>query len=454
MTEDLTKRYKNYALYLPSLQYGYADFVASNSDKDVREGNLPTGFSISDLNFLNPKSKLWTCGNVLYSGGQYGTERIERRNIVAERNWANTVVVGDSGGFQLGTREYKNKREQEHMDRFEFDPQAMFENWHSCGYRERTLTWLELYTDYAMTLDMVLWAEENYAKSKNYTHASQSHLRKLSIQQLIDLSVDNLRYFADNRGKIPGRSTKFLSVIQDIGVVNGVDTGMEWYKAVKDFDFEGWSLGSEAGNVPLNTLKWLRRLLDDGKLERTEWVHLLMKSPPRLSVIFTAIQHAVSKAANREIQLSYDSSSPHQTAGLNTSLNIIPELTSDLRTWTMSSERIKQSYDIATGKEQLTWEIETPLAKFFTPNDLVYKQDAYDDSRTDPLASNLLVNHNIYAFHRAAVDACDLAFHPQNKDYSRIPTEISDAIACIEQYFVCDNPDVLHEQYAKAFNAI
>lgn len=111
---------------------------------------------------------------------------------------------------------------------------------------------------------MVLWAKNN----------DSSQLHHLTTQQLIDLSVDNLRYFADNRGK-QRRTTKFLSVLQDIG--DG--TGEAWYQAVKDFEFEGYALGSETGRM-MDSLWWLRRLLNDGKLDKAEWIHCLMKSPP------------------------------------------------------------------------------------------------------------------------------------------------------------------------------
>ena len=108
-----------------------------------------------------------------------------------------------------------------------------------------------------MTLDMVLWAAETNARP----NAKKSQLRKLSVQQLIDLSVDNLRYFADHRGQ-GKRNTKFLNVIQDTG--NG--SGEAWYKAVKDFEFEGFALGNEHDGM-MGSIRWLKRLLDDYHLE-------------------------------------------------------------------------------------------------------------------------------------------------------------------------------------------
>ena len=242
----------------------------------------------------------------MYSCGQFDKKQIRNRDIVAERNVSDCVVIGDSGGFQLGTGSITSKAELKHLEHFKNDAVAQYNNWQQCDFRERTLRWLDRYTDYAMTLDMVLWAAEEYEQP----NAKKSQLRKLSVQQLIDLSVDNLRFFADNRGR-GGRGTKFLSVLQDIG--NG--TGEAWYQAVKDFEFEGFALGSETGGM-LNSLQWLRRLLNDYKLDKSEWIHTLGKSPPINSVVYTAAQRALRKALGRDdFTISLDSSSPHQLAG-------------------------------------------------------------------------------------------------------------------------------------------
>lgn len=448
MTENLTERYADYAVYLVSLQKQYA-YEATRENAEVRNGDLPQGFDVSDLNFLNPKSKLWSCGYTLYSAGQFDKAQIGTRDIVAERkkDWK-TVVVGDSGGFQLGTGAISNKQEKAHLERYKNDPKQQIEHWGNSGFIQRSFSWLEGYTDYAMTLDMVLWA--SYVTG--FEHSKQSQLRKLSVQQLIDLSVSNLRYFEQHTGLLANQTTKYLNVLQDIGVVDGVDTGMLWYNAVKDFKFtKGWALGSDTGNIALNTLRWLRRLLEDDNLSNTEWIHALMKSPPRYSVVYTAIQKAISKAAGREIKISYDSSSPHQAAGFQRTPMKQPLLTSDIDTWKFTGDRIEQNINIARGTQQLEWEMETPLAKFFTPNDLIYKTEAYVDSRTDTFAEMLLVNHNIYTFHKAALDACDLVWHPTKQNHSRLPMVIADMLECIEQYFTSDKTDVLEKKYEKAF---
>ena len=273
MSENLTNLYKNYAVYLPSIQQQYAE-LATRSNKSFTRQNIPKNLKFEDTNFLNENSKLWSCGWGLYSSGQFEKAQIRKNDIVKDRDRTKTTIIGDSGGFQLGTGAISNTKEKAHLERYKNDANKQIANWADSGFRERTLKWLDRYADYAVTLDMVLWAAESY----NFSHTVNSQIRKLSIQQLIDLSVDNLEYFANYRGTW-GKGAKILNVLQD----TGDGTGDIWYNAVKDFDFEGWALGSNTSKI-FDSIKWLRRLLEDKKLEKTELVHILQKSPPFKSI--------------------------------------------------------------------------------------------------------------------------------------------------------------------------
>jgi len=61
---DLTKRYNDFAVYLPALQKSYTTAVASA--KAPKNRPFPKGITMRDLDFLNPKSKLWHYGYALY----------------------------------------------------------------------------------------------------------------------------------------------------------------------------------------------------------------------------------------------------------------------------------------------------------------------------------------------------------------------------------------------------
>ena len=122
MTENLTEQYKDYAVYLPSLQQQYANYATkTNSETNRPSQRIPKNFDTQMLNFLDKDSKLWHCGYTLYSCGQFDKKQIRNRDIVAERNVSDCVVIGDSGGFQLGTGSITSKAELKHLEHFKND---------------------------------------------------------------------------------------------------------------------------------------------------------------------------------------------------------------------------------------------------------------------------------------------------------------------------------------------
>lgn len=439
MSENLTKQYAGYALYLPSLQKYYAEHAVKRNSETSRMSRIPKGFDNRWLNFLDTDSKLWHCEHVLYSSGQFNSRRIRARDIVAERDVNKTTIVGDSGGFQLGTGKLPNGPERDHLELYKNDPLAQYNNWQHCDFRSRTLRWLEKYTDYAMTLDMVLWAAEEYGQSNTVS----SQLRKLTVQQLIDLSVDNLRYFSDNRGR-GSTSTKFLSVLQDIG--NG--TGDAWYDAVKSFDFEGWSLGGEVGGM-LSSLQWLRRLLNDQNLDKSEWVHLLMKSPPVNSVVYTAAQRSLRKLLGRDdFTISFDSSSPFQMAGKQRSLALMPNFTADRKTWKIGGFSMPQDIRIARREKQAAFALAPPLEKYLSAHDL-YAHDIDDsDFFTDTWSEHILTNHNLYTYHQYSIQGCDLVFDPHKQDHGRVPEDLLEIVELMDSYFAGENSGEIQAKFA------
>ena len=59
MTENLTEQYKDYAVYLPSLQQQYANYATkTNSETNRPSQRIPKNFDTQMLNFLDKDSKL------------------------------------------------------------------------------------------------------------------------------------------------------------------------------------------------------------------------------------------------------------------------------------------------------------------------------------------------------------------------------------------------------------
>ena len=281
-----------------------------------------------------------------------------------------------------------------------------------------------------MTLDMVLWAREGVSNPFN----ANSPLRKLSNKQLIDLSVDNLQYFADNRGRF-NTSTKYLNVLQDIG--NG--TGMQWYNAIKDFDFEGWAFGSETKNTLFAACWWCRKLLDDGKLDNAEWIHMLGCSPIVKQVVFTAIQRALRKTLKSKITLSLDSSSPIQMASVASSYVQLNSFTEDIKTWRISATPIAENLDVAKRRVDVAMPSHSPHSKVLDWADIVYRDGLYDDTRRDKLSYHLLENYNMFMFHLNGWNGNELVFGDRAKSEGEVPAVLDDAVGLIQEYFEVEN---------------
>ena len=124
----------------------------------------------------------------------------------------------------------------------------------------------------------------------------------MSVKQLIDLTVENLKYIDTQRDIGNEHKTKWLNVTQCIGNVNGVNSGLEWYNAVKDFDFEGWAFGGGTAIHLNQLLRWTRKIIEDGKFEGREWIHILMKSPPYSSILYTVIQNKINELCGTDLK--------------------------------------------------------------------------------------------------------------------------------------------------------
>ena len=97
MAIDLTPRWDNFAVYLPAIQKSYAKAAYKIEDRDRV---MPEGITQKDLNFLNPKSKLWHYGYGLYSAGQF--KNGEQQTDIVTNRADGITILGDSGGYQVG----------------------------------------------------------------------------------------------------------------------------------------------------------------------------------------------------------------------------------------------------------------------------------------------------------------------------------------------------------------
>lgn len=224
-------------------------------------------------------------GSFFYPYGLFSAGHANLDNVKAEKSEKyirarddDTIVIGDSGGFQIATgvlsMDWKNETSVDKM-------------------RMKILRWLEETADYSMILDV-----------PTYTIEKSPQAGMKNMKDCLDKTRENIDYFIKHRRD---GMTKFLNIIQG----RSVKESCEWYDMIKDYPLEGWSL---AGNNTVDlemSLTHIIRMRDDKKLNQDQhWLHFLGVSRLHASCIFTTIQRILRKTVSDNITISYDASSP------------------------------------------------------------------------------------------------------------------------------------------------
>lgn len=245
----------NKFLYIPSFQIGA---LTSNVKANNQLGDIDAKFWHKDFpeEFRYPYFLL-TAGH-----------SFKQPDTRVRMGLEDAFVVGDSGGFQIASGALK------------WDEKTKDEN------RKLIFNWLENNSDVAMNLDI--------PPRMNYEGKFDFALKE---------SKENFQYFYENQsGK-----TKFLNVLQG-GTAENFQT---WYNEMKDFDFQGWSIGG-AGNSIYKFLCGLSILMENKEHLKTknEYVHILGASSVRFFIMFAAVQAMFNKEGIN-IKLMTDSSTPN-----------------------------------------------------------------------------------------------------------------------------------------------
>ena len=293
---NLTPLQKDYAVYLPAISSFYSTYVAKQRlEEFVPNDRIPKGFDrgIEGMNFLNEEAGYFTYKYALYSAGhaQLNLEKsVVQESMIQQRDRGNTIIVGDSGGYQIGKGVLK-------FDWLNFEGDSANKT------RLDILRWLELTADWSMMLDVPTWACD-------HIHAPKTGLK--SFEDCLDKTRFNNKFFLENRN---GKDTKFLNVLQG----SDWDTAEKWYEGVKEFSdnklwgenaAEGWAMGgANMCKMPI-TLKRLMTMRDEGMLDGKNWIHFLGTAQLDWSCYLTLIQRQIRKHINPELTISFDCASP------------------------------------------------------------------------------------------------------------------------------------------------
>jgi len=293
---NLTPLQKDYAVYLPAISSFYSTYVAKQRlEEFVSKDRIPAGFDrgIEGMNFLNADQGYFTYKYALYSAGhaQLDLEKsMVQESMIQDRDRSNTMILGDSGGYQIGKGVLK------------FD-WLNFEGAEANKTRKKILEWLELTADWSMMLDVPTWACD-------HIHSPKTGLK--TFEDCLNKTRFNNDYFLQNRlGQ-----TKWLNVLQG----GDWDTAEKWYRGVVEFsdpkgkyagkEAEGWAFGGANMCKMDITLKRLMTMRDEGMLTGKNWIHFLGTAQLDWSCYLTQIQRQLRKHINPELTISFDCASP------------------------------------------------------------------------------------------------------------------------------------------------
>jgi len=325
--EDLFKGSENSALFLPSISSIYVRMLSNIEEKPVRDGNLPKGLPDTELlNYLNADKGLFYYPYTLYSVGHAAMD-IEKSNkvedMIQNRDHKNTLVLGDSGGFQIA----KGVLEWPWGDPAGEDKMAM-----------DILKWLEHTADWSMTLDVPYYTLLTYEKAVDDLKQAQESLSKETDEkaikeldkkiaalktkvenlpstgeQCLEATCKNADFFMKNR--TPG-ATQFLNVVQGASI----EEADVWYDRVKGYNdpsqhehpFEGYAFGGVHSSDFEIILDRVMKLRKDGLLKHAKWLHFLGCGKLYTATAFTELQRQIraDPEGNPECVVSYDAASP------------------------------------------------------------------------------------------------------------------------------------------------
>jgi hypothetical protein len=251
------------------------------------------------------------------------------------------------------------------------------------------------------------------------------------VQELIDLSVDNLKYIKANTNG----DTKWLNVLQG----TEANDSKLWWDAVKRYRMGGWALAGGVGwrGGLENVLYYTLLMRDDNAFARgQDWLHVLGVSQPTWAVLLTAIQRAIRKhCKNPNMRVSYDSASPFQAGGARQQVVRYPKFTKDFTTWTMSAHEAPVNPIYAKNGKDFHFPYASPLGDLLTLNHLNVRGGEFQRGAYDAVSNHILTNHNVWVYVRGLLEANELAFMHVSEADKAVPQKLLDVCAFIEDIF-------------------
>ena len=380
---DLTNYQKDYAVYLPAISSFYNTYISKQRlGEYVPNERIPKGFDrgIEGMNFLNPEEGYFVYKYGLYSAGHAQLDlqkSITQESMIQGRDRNNTMILGDSGGFQIGKGVLK-------FDWLDFEGPSATKT------RQSILEWLEVTADWSMLLDVPTWAcDEN--------HTEKTGLK--SFEDCLDKTKYNNTYFLKNRlGQ-----TKFLNVLQG----SDWETAEKWYNGVKEFSdpaiwedkaAEGWAMGGANMCKMDVTLKRLMTMREDGMLIGKDWMHFLGTATLDWACFLTSIQRQIRKHINENLTISFDCASPFVATAYGL---VYTNPQHSTKRWSVIMEKAPDNKALADS--DIPFPFESEIGRRLNMNDVCYYKPGMlnkigKEGKTswDSFSYALYMAHNVY----------------------------------------------------------
>ena len=386
--EHLGELSRDFAVFLPAISNFFNTFISKQrvtKGTHIPAERVPKGLDrgVEGLNFINPDEGYFTYPTALYSAGHACLDMdkvADRDSMCVDRDRKFSTIVGDSGGYQLGKGVIK------------FDWKD-FEGNKANAVRSNILNWLELTSDWAMTLDVPSWAADDLNSPKTGLN---------SFQDCLDGTIYNNKFFQKNRlGQ-----TKFLNVLQG----DDWETAQIWYDQVKDFEFEGWGMGGINMCDMEVLLKRLIIMRDEKKLDGKDWMHILGTSQLDWACYLTQVQRQVRKHINPNFTVSFDSASAFLSTanGLVYTQNVFtPQRFSFIMDKAPDDKKLKGSNIQFPFPSQIGNRLKMGDVCWYGEGDL-NKNNKEGKTSWDSFSYCLMMAHNVYNQIRAVQTANDL----------------------------------------------
>lgn len=430
----------NRALFLPALSKSFVD--------QLSRGGSIAGIPLSKMDFLDPSAP-WHYPFALYSGGQIDPKSLSvpQPCRVMSRSRADTVVLGDSGGYQIATGQIA------------FDPVTTAPN---------MLNWMEHMADWSMCLDF----PTGLANSGDY----EPHMKRLmewgvdvpaiaraqNMSQgyctcLIMTTINNNRFVRERR---PG-ATGLLNVLQGRNHFES----QHWYEAMKHYPFEGWAFAGAHQSSPSMVVARLLDLHRDGLLGRCQWLHVLGTASLEMGCVLTAIQREVRALGYAGFQITLDASSATSVAKYG---KIVIGHTVSEHGWAMQSASVSDLLTRYAGDQRPLWELLDDELQSRTERDdrargLAYTHasrqarlsdlDPNGEGRLSGLGYNLAMWHNSEAYIIAHTEVQD-GYYEQEAFFAdplRRPLTVTAKEAAVRQLFAMPDGQRVAKEWSREF---